>query len=159
MTQDIRSTPTAATTIAPWVTIWSDEIIPVTDIYIVPGLDRLRYLDENPSDWFMGVLWHRERIGMTGHPIFSQVHSRRQRRAMTNPQCQVCGTRLPKRNIPWLFSTYEVGDIRDDGRILHRDIPHVSTVPARGSSSLPALATTRHGAHGGRIDNTGRHPR
>lgn len=91
----------------PWVTLWSAEQTPVEEIVLYPGLDRVRYLDEHPSDWFMDVLWTRERIGKNGEPIFAQVHARRQRQCMLRPRCQVCGERLPTTNIPWLLPAGE----------------------------------------------------
>jgi hypothetical protein len=62
---------------------------------------RLGYDDEVPGDRRLGVLWNRDRIGRNGEPQFAQLHSARQRQAMTRYLCQVCGETA----------------VRDDGRV------------------------------------------
>lgn len=96
-----------STRVVPWITLWSDERVDPNSVWLTNVGGRVSYSDEDRSDWFMGVLWHREGIGMTGQPMWSQVHARRQRRAMVDPRCQVCGERLSKVDIPWLLPSTE----------------------------------------------------
>lgn len=103
--------------VAPWVTLWSDEVVKSTDIRLKPGYDRVRYVDERPDDWFMGVLWERERIGRSGGPLFREVHARRQRRCMVDPRCQVCGDRFAygktsTQGVAWLMPKWEFKMLR-----------------------------------------------
>jgi hypothetical protein len=77
--------------IAPYIVLWSDE-----EDQPVPLVERegigLGYADELGTDRDkQGVLWLRttSRPG-SGRPVFGEVHSLRQRRAMRRLLCQVC---------------------------------------------------------------------
>ncbi|MFC7617066.1 hypothetical protein ACFQV2_30195 [Actinokineospora soli] len=70
----------------------------------------MRFLDEGLSDRDeSGVLWTRveSRPGV-GEPLFGQLHSMRQRRAMRRLLCQVCGgeSHRDDRGVLWLTRDY-----------------------------------------------------
>lgn len=114
----VKTEPTerVSTRVVPWITLWTDELVDADVVWMNNAFGRLTYRDEDASDRFMGVLWVRERIGMSGQPMWKHVHARRQRRAMLDPRCQVCGERLSKVDIPWLLpSTEYQGYLRDTG--------------------------------------------
>ncbi len=94
--------------VVPWVTLWSGEVIPTKQTVILPSPDGLGYASPRSSDFFMGALWHREldKPG-SGGPVWSQVHGGRQRAAMLEVRCQVCGEKLPATDIPWLMPAKE----------------------------------------------------
>jgi len=94
--------------IVPWITLWSGEVVSPQSTFVDLGVDRLRYSDPQDDDTFMDVLWRRElnRQG-SGGPIWGQVHARRQRQAMLEHRCQVCGEALPSTNVPWLMPRAE----------------------------------------------------
>ncbi len=95
---------TAGIPVVPWVTAWSAEVVDPRDVLLRPGLDRVRYVDEELADYRYGVLWTRERDARgEGEPVWRDVHARRQREAISGPRCQVCGTQLPRENVPWLL--------------------------------------------------------
>jgi hypothetical protein len=50
-----------------------------------------------------GVIWSPAGTDRCGEPQFAQVHPGRQREAITTPLCQVCGTHLPQKWVPWLL--------------------------------------------------------
>lgn len=77
--------------VVPYITRWSGEEGPDQRVVIRNG--RLAYADERPYDRdSTGVLWMRipSRPGK-GRPHYGKVHSLRQRLAMTELLCQVCG--------------------------------------------------------------------
>jgi hypothetical protein len=83
---------TAGRGVVPYITAWSDEQDLLTSITRCAGLG-IRFADETFLDRDSnGVLWTRvpSRPGH-GRPVFRQVHSLRQRRAMRRLLCQVCG--------------------------------------------------------------------
>jgi len=99
-----RAKAKAPSLLVPWVTLWSAEVIPPERTWILPGLDHVSYRDQRHSDRHLGVIWHREQEAQRqGDPLWREVHSRRQRRAMLDPRCQVCGGRLFAPDLPWLF--------------------------------------------------------
>jgi hypothetical protein len=78
--------------VVPYITAWSDEEPLPNDVIVLPGVG-VGFADETPRDRdSKGVLWTRvpSRPGQ-GRPLFGQVHSRRQHRAMRRLLCQVCG--------------------------------------------------------------------
>lgn len=108
--------------VVPWVTKWSGEsnqgqhairlVVPANG-----GQVYLAYtdagLDERDA---RGVLWFRDGLNPgVGTPLWSNVHAGRQRRCMTRPCCQVCGTVLPDTDIPWLFPAAQWEGLQDGG--------------------------------------------
>ncbi|MEV0440500.1 hypothetical protein AB0I84_47030 [Streptomyces spectabilis] len=80
----------------PFITTWEFErtSIPRLSIRIPPGGGaHLTYADENPMDRdHHGVLWARQGLARgKGKALFPEVHAFRQRRAMFDLLCQVCG--------------------------------------------------------------------
>jgi hypothetical protein len=77
--------------VVPFVTPWStEEVLPAT---VIGSPSGIRYTDETLSDRDQhGVLWRRmpSRPGQ-GRPLFGQMHSLRQRKAMRQLLCSVCG--------------------------------------------------------------------
>lgn len=77
----------------PYVTGWSAEAFDKPDLIMLPGNRGIAYRDETPSDRDnRGILVKRtpEAQGR-GKPRFGVVHSTRQRQAMGDLLCQVCG--------------------------------------------------------------------
>jgi hypothetical protein len=83
----------------PYIAAWSTEresdvasgdLVLRTDLFT--GQVRLRYCDEQAGDRDRhGVLWHRVAwVPGAGRPLFADVHTVRQRRAMSRALCQVC---------------------------------------------------------------------
>jgi hypothetical protein len=82
-----------SSSLVPYITAWSEEQALPTTIVEVPNRGIV-YVDEAFGDRDQhGVLWPRmpSRPGH-GRPEFGRVHSLRQRRAMRQLLCQVCGT-------------------------------------------------------------------
>lgn len=77
----------------PFVTLWSGERAAETRVVWRRRTRRIGYADERSYDRDeRGVLWSREASQPgRGRPLFGQIHSRRQRIAMTQLLCQVCG--------------------------------------------------------------------
>ncbi|MFW6691550.1 hypothetical protein [Streptomyces sp. MAR4 CNX-425] len=76
----------------PYVTAWTGENRPA-DPVVIRTARGIAYPHEHPHDRdTMGVLWSRRplRPGI-GRPRFGHVHPQRQRRAMLQLLCQVCG--------------------------------------------------------------------
>lgn len=96
--------------IVPWVTVWSDELVPTETRWLKPGRDMLRCGDRRDQNYFMGVLWQPDlnQQGM-GHPIFGLSHTGRQRQAMLQLRCQVCGKLITDRRLTWLMPEAEWG--------------------------------------------------
>jgi hypothetical protein len=77
----------------PFVTLWSGERAAAPRVVWRRRGRRIGYADERSSDRDEhGVLWSRvtSQPGR-GRPLFGQIHSRRQRIAMAQLLCQVCG--------------------------------------------------------------------
>ena len=83
----------------PYVAAWSAEAATdvasadlITRTDLATGRVQLRYLDERPEDRDgHGVLWHRvAELQGRGEPLFTQLHTVRQRRVMSLGLCQVC---------------------------------------------------------------------
>ncbi|ONI81715.1 hypothetical protein ALI144C_20175 [Actinosynnema sp. ALI-1.44] len=96
----------------PYVTAWSAEQNVSGEVILRPG-GGVGYLDESIVDRdAYGVLWVRSAsCPGAGKPVFGEVHSLRQRRAMRRLLCQVCGDaadRTPD-GILWLLP-----DFRED---------------------------------------------
>lgn len=115
---NLRSTRTtqgdfsALTPYTPYITQWSEEREPPSQVIERPGRG-IAYLDENLADRDdRGVLWFRtpSRPGR-GQPVFNQVHPLRQRRAMRRLLCGVCGKPANRSDegVLWLLR-----DFRDD---------------------------------------------
>lgn len=90
--------PPAPSDIVPYITAWSEERPLAREIIrrrLCPGI---AYADETPYDRdSFGVLWVRLRLlprRRRGVPRLGDAHAYRQRRAMGDMLCQVCG-RLP----------------------------------------------------------------
>ena len=78
--------------VVPYITMWSEEDDLQNQVQALPGYG-IRYVDEVITDRDThNILWYRtkSRPGQ-GRPIFGQVNSLRQRRAMRRTLCQVCG--------------------------------------------------------------------
>jgi hypothetical protein len=78
--------------VVPYITMWSGEDDLQNQVQALPG-HGIRYVDEVATDRDThNILWYRtaSRPGQ-GRPIFGQVNSLRQRRAMRRTLCQVCG--------------------------------------------------------------------
>jgi hypothetical protein len=102
----------ALTPHTPYITQWSEELEPPTQLIERPGCG-IAYLDEHMADRDdRGVLWFRtpSQPGQ-GQPLFSEVHSLRQRRAMRRLLCGVCGKPADRTvdGVLWLLR-----DFRDD---------------------------------------------
>ena len=88
----------------PYITQWSAE--QMSSMPVVPTRRGIAYPNERPGDRDThGVLW--TRVGSLpgqGRPEYGKVHARRQRRAMTQLLCQVCGQRAHRNGegILWL---------------------------------------------------------
>lgn len=108
----LRNRHDALTPYTPYITQWSEEHDPPCQLVERPG-HGLAYLDEHLTDRDdHGVLWFRtpSRPGH-GHPLFTEVHPLRQRRAMRRLLCGVCGKPANRTNagVLWLLR-----DFRDD---------------------------------------------
>ncbi|WP_101256335.1 hypothetical protein [Streptomyces barkulensis] len=84
--------------VVPYITAWSRERFttpPVVRRRIGTGPEHLAFADETPYDrdsW--GVLWERQAITpkhRRGEPRLEEIHALRQRRAMLDLLCQICG--------------------------------------------------------------------
>jgi hypothetical protein len=87
----------------PFVAVWSEETVSVNGLISRGG--RLAYRDETSEDRDPeGVLWARmsTRIG-EGRPDFGGLHPARQRQAMLEMRCQVCGGPASRTRTGWLF--------------------------------------------------------
>jgi hypothetical protein len=83
----------------PYVVQWSSETVTLTgnrDLvlreHVVTGQQHIAYRDEQPSDREFGALWGRmpETPGL-GEPLFASLNIARQRRAIAEARCSVCG--------------------------------------------------------------------
>ena len=83
----------------PYVAAWSAEretdVVGdgfVLRIDAVTGQPQLRYRDEHPADRDShGILWHRVAWAPgVGRPAYADIHTTRQRRAITHALCQIC---------------------------------------------------------------------
>ncbi|MFJ7901929.1 hypothetical protein ACIQ6V_15810 [Streptomyces sp. NPDC096198] len=79
----------------PFITTWDAEemTMPALAVRWGPYGARLAYQDSTPMDWdHHGVLWVRQGLARgKGKALMAQVHAFRQRRAMFDLLCQVCG--------------------------------------------------------------------
>ncbi|MER6911190.1 hypothetical protein ABT354_05910 [Streptomyces sp. NPDC000594] len=95
----------------PYITQWSGES--PSKVRVVVRRGRLAYADERSYDRDpRGVLWRRiPSMPGKGKPDFGAVHSLRQRLAMANLLCQVCGKPADRddRGVLWLL-----GEASDD---------------------------------------------
>ena len=88
-------TPPAAPTVVPYITAYENEKLLQPRIVRRRDAAGIAYADETPYDRDLyGVLW--ERVSMPskanrGEPRFMEVNPFRQRRAMLDMLCQVCG--------------------------------------------------------------------
>jgi hypothetical protein len=89
--QGYSSPPQALADLVPYITRWSEER--TCKVPVVQRHGGIAYPHERPGDRDKhGVLWSRvtSQPGR-GRPQLGQMHSRRQRKAMTRLLCQVCG--------------------------------------------------------------------
>ncbi|MFE7609858.1 hypothetical protein [Streptomyces celluloflavus] len=89
----------------PYITAWSEERVAVRTLTVRGDGAGLCYRDETPADRdAQGVLWSRliEAPGC-GKPNFRSVHPVRQRRAVLEGLCQVCGGPVSRTSRGWLF--------------------------------------------------------
>ncbi|MFG2227367.1 hypothetical protein [Streptomyces sp. NPDC048644] len=89
----------------PYITAWSEERVSVRSLTVRRDGAGLGYRDETPGDRDAhGVLWSRlvEAPG-EGKPNFRKVHPVRQRRALLEGLCQVCGGPAGRTSRGWLF--------------------------------------------------------
>ncbi|MFC0040424.1 hypothetical protein [Actinomadura rayongensis] len=92
--------------LVPWITAWSsEEALPRQVVVRGRGIG---YADETRADRDVdGVLWGRNITSPgQGTPLFKAVHPVRQRRAMREVLCQVCGAPC-RRDAVWLLSADE----------------------------------------------------
>ncbi|MEU2740202.1 hypothetical protein ABZ656_33815 [Streptomyces sp. NPDC007095] len=94
--------------IVPFIASWSSEIAADDPAVICrPFLDGIGYSGEIASDRDeRGVLWLRRRESRkVGDPLYGAVHSGRQRRAMAELLCQVCGEPADQddRGVLWML--------------------------------------------------------
>ncbi|QKW06912.1 hypothetical protein HUT18_11435 [Streptomyces sp. NA04227] len=82
----------------PYITQWSSEQGDSGRLTarLGPAGERIEYAQEHQADRREGALWVRSRIGRgRGAPDFVRVHPMRQRQAILNDLCQVCGNYVP----------------------------------------------------------------
>ncbi|MEW1546919.1 hypothetical protein [Streptomyces tsukubensis] len=92
----------------PYVTRWEHETAIRPKLTVQPGLaHRLAFADETPYDRdSFDVLWLRVAIRPgEGRALFKDVHALRQRRAMLDLMCQICGVPMFKEDRQlWLLA-------------------------------------------------------
>jgi hypothetical protein len=92
--------------LVPYIAKWSTERTPSLRMVVKRG--RIAYADEKPYDRDAdGVLWTRvPSLPGKGRPEFGKVHALRQRRAMSEVLCQVCGKSADRaaNGVLWLIS-------------------------------------------------------
>lgn len=126
-----------ANPLVPWVALWSAEQASLRPMQ--HGGRRL--LGTGVQAY--GVTWlDYPNLQGQGQPLFGQVHTLRQFRAMRGPRCQVCGALFPRGEpVPWVL----VGDVarnadgvvwtqtppvcRDCLVVARRHCPHLSAHP------------------------------
>jgi hypothetical protein len=83
--------------VVPFVALWSSEKEDVGKV----GLEGDGNID-GPRDQ-RGIFWqpYGDTMGV-GRPLFAEVHPIRQKMCMEGPYCQVCGTKMPNKNVPWI---------------------------------------------------------
>jgi hypothetical protein len=91
----------------PYAAAWSAETSALRTLTASPDHTGLAYQDETPADRDRhGVLWARLRHAPgEGRPRYRALHSERQRRAMYERLCQVCGGPAGRTSQGWLFLT------------------------------------------------------
>lgn len=98
--------------VVPFITSWSSEFTDDPAVILRPH-GGIGYAGEVASDRdARGVLWQRRPESPdVGRPLYGKVHSGRQRRAMADELCQVCGGPADRddRGVLWLIE-----DNRDD---------------------------------------------
>lgn len=82
------------------------------------------------------VLWQPTPEQATGEVVWREMHTGRQRRAMQDTLCQVCGNAIEGRPIPWLLPGVEVLVSRPRGR------PFLTTTPPTCSDCAPTARTS-----------------
>jgi len=108
--------PPAALDVVPYITAYERERVLDPPLVVRRGPQGafLAYQDELPHDrthW--GVLWVRQALppkARRGRPRFQDVHALRQRRAMLDMLCQVCGKPAMASDERLLFLMRDVGE-------------------------------------------------
>lgn len=102
--------------VVPYITAWSREPVVSPPVVLRRGRggQGLGYADETPHDRdTFGALWVRQALPLKarrGEPRYETVHALRQRRAMMDFLCQVCGrSTLPQDEDRHLFLLRDVG--------------------------------------------------
>lgn len=136
----------------PWVTKWSGETLMLTFVSMMraDGTIGLAYADRTPYDVRDGMLWQRDAIAPgSGVPLWSQVHTGRQRLAMTTRRCQVCGTPIdaPGEPVPWLLPADEHARIDRNGTL-----ELTGTAPTCRNCWLTARSLCPHLRHRGAVE-------
>jgi hypothetical protein len=113
--------PPAPSDIVPYITAWSEEqLLPPRIIRRAP-VPGIGYADETPHDRdSFGVLWVRLRLlprRRRGVPRLADAHAYRQRRAMDDMLCQVCGRSPADPGGPHLFLMRSTGGPIREGEL------------------------------------------
>ena len=91
----------------PFIASWSSELVNDPRVILQPLLGRIGYAGEVDSDRdALGLLWQRRpESPYVGSALFGKVHPGRQRRAMRELLCQVCGEPADRddRGVLWLL--------------------------------------------------------
>ncbi|KAB2344903.1 hypothetical protein [Actinomadura rudentiformis] len=104
----------------PWIAQWTGETyrpsqMPLQIEPAANGGARLAYQDPSTEDWWSppgadcpSVLWRHTRTDRTGSPDWAAFNSERQRKALTDHLCQVCGQSAATDNgTSWLMHALE----------------------------------------------------
>lgn len=90
----------------PFIAPWSGERLPASPL-VFAGVGGIAYADERPEDRdIRGVLWNRRASAQgEGRAEYGNVHPIRQRKAMQESLCQVCGRPADQdeRGVLWLL--------------------------------------------------------
>lgn len=124
----------------PWVTRWTNEVPDGAKFDVIDELGgiNLRYTDGIEFRDDHGVLWQREGIGRGGEPQFAHVSAHRQRAAMRQRRCQVCGHRISDQPIRWLMDPGQLTHL-DDGTALTVSPPTCSSCVDVALNACPHL--------------------
>jgi hypothetical protein len=106
--------------LVPYITLWTSESVRRPAV-VQRGREGIGYADERPDDRDpRGVLWDRTPSSPgVGRPDFGKVHALRQRDAMRDLLCQMCGhpVSASRGGVLWLLSREEYDPDRAPSRI------------------------------------------